>query len=105
MGGASSTRAVVKDGVGSPRTPLADLEGLAGGVTRKQYNGPVGNGRAERVGFEPTVRVTPDNALAGRPIRPLWHLSSDSGIVHGREKVPQVQGETRSVNSPWASSR
>ena len=30
---------------------------------------------AERVGFEPTVRFNTDNALAGRPIRPLWHLS------------------------------
>ncbi len=30
---------------------------------------------AERVGFEPTVRFKTDNALAGRPIRPLWHLS------------------------------
>ncbi len=102
MGGAGSTRAAGKGGVGSPRTPLADLEGLAGDVTRKQYNGPGGKVRAERVGFEPTVRVTPDNALAGRPIRPLWHLSTDNGIVHGREKVPQVQGEARSVNPPWA---
>jgi site-specific DNA recombinase len=30
---------------------------------------------AERVGFEPTVPLAEDNALAGRPIRPLWHLS------------------------------
>ena len=30
---------------------------------------------AERVGFEPTDRITTVNALAGRPIRPLWHLS------------------------------
>jgi hypothetical protein len=30
---------------------------------------------AERVGFEPTDRITTINALAGRPIRPLWHLS------------------------------
>jgi hypothetical protein len=30
---------------------------------------------AERVGFEPTDRITAINALAGRPIRPLWHLS------------------------------
>ena len=31
---------------------------------------------AEKVGFEPTDRVTPVNALAGRPIRPLWHFSA-----------------------------
>jgi hypothetical protein len=30
---------------------------------------------AERVGFEPTDHLTMVNALAGRPIRPLWHLS------------------------------
>ena len=30
---------------------------------------------AERVGFEPTDHITAINALAGRPIRPLWHLS------------------------------
>jgi len=35
---------------------------------------------AERVGFEPTVRFNTDNALAGRPIRPLWHLSMDDGV-------------------------
>jgi hypothetical protein len=33
---------------------------------------------AERVGFEPTDDLTTVNALAGRPIRPLWHLSSGS---------------------------
>ncbi len=36
---------------------------------------------AERVGFEPTVRFKTDNALAGRPIRPLWHLSWEIGSV------------------------
>ncbi len=30
---------------------------------------------AEKVGFEPTDQVTPVNALAGHPIRPLWHFS------------------------------
>jgi len=42
--------------------PMTDAE-----APRKQL--------AERVGFEPTVRFNTDNALAGRPIRPLWHLS------------------------------
>ncbi len=31
---------------------------------------------AERVGFEPTDHFDMINALAGRPIRPLWHLSN-----------------------------
>ena len=30
---------------------------------------------AESVGFEPTDRCDTINALAGRPIRPLWQLS------------------------------
>ena len=38
---------------------------------------------AERVGFEPTVRFKTDNALAGRPIRPLWHLSWERLSVSG----------------------
>ena len=32
---------------------------------------------AERVGFEPTDHLAAVNALAGRPIRPLWHLSRE----------------------------
>ena len=35
---------------------------------------------AEKVGFEPTDRVTPVNALAGRPIRPLWHFSAGESM-------------------------
>lgn len=31
--------------------------------------------QAERTGFEPMVRVTPDTGLANRRIRPLCHLS------------------------------
>jgi hypothetical protein len=38
-------------------------------------SGGLGPGGAERVGFEPTDHLTAVNALAGRPIRPLWHLS------------------------------
>ena len=38
---------------------------------------------AERVGFEPTDRVTTINALAGRPIRPLWHLSWGAAVYPG----------------------
>ena len=36
--------------------------------------------RAERVGFEPTDHLAAVNALAGRPIRPLWHLSRVAGV-------------------------
>jgi hypothetical protein len=36
--------------------------------------------RAERVGFEPTDHLAVINALAGRPIRPLWHLSGTQGV-------------------------
>ncbi len=38
---------------------------------------------AERVGFEPTDHITAINALAGRPIRPLWHLSREHRSVAG----------------------
>ena len=31
---------------------------------------------AEREGFEPSIQVSPYNALAGRPLRPLGHLSN-----------------------------
>ena len=30
---------------------------------------------AEREGFEPSIRDKPYNALAGRPLQPLGHLS------------------------------
>jgi hypothetical protein len=36
---------------------------------------------AEREGFEPSIRFKPYNALAGRPLRPLGHLSA--GFVAG----------------------
>ena len=35
---------------------------------------------AESVGFEPTDRFDTINALAGRPIRPLWQLSAGHAI-------------------------
>src|ERR671912_3985 len=41
---------------------------------------------AERVGFEPTDHLTVINALAGRPIRPLWHLSG-AGAVYASTSV------------------
>jgi hypothetical protein len=37
-------------------------------------------GLAERVGFEPTDHLAVVNALAGRPIRPLWHLSGAGAV-------------------------
>ena len=42
--------------------------------------------RAEKVGFEPTDRVTPVNALAGRPIRPLWHFSAGESTAQSTRK-------------------
>ena len=36
------------------------------------------------MGFEPTDRLTTVNALAGRPIRPLWHLSR-AGAVYAND--------------------
>jgi hypothetical protein len=44
------------------------------------------------VGFEPTDRLTTVNALAGRPIRPLWHLSR-AGAVYAND--PTMGTETR----------
>ncbi len=41
---------------------------------------------AEKVGFEPTDRVTPVNALAGRPIRPLWHFSAGESTAQSSRK-------------------
>lgn len=40
---------------------------------------------AESVGFEPTDRFDTINALAGRPIRPLWQLSVGNAIRHGSQ--------------------
>ena len=38
---------------------------------------------AEREGFEPSVQLTPDNCLAGSPVRPLQHLPTrTSGDAH-----------------------
>ena len=41
---------------------------------RKDRDGPFAF-LAEREGFEPSIRRKPYNALAGRPLRPLGHLS------------------------------
>ena len=38
------------------------------------------------MGFEPTDHLTVVNALAGRPIRPLWHLSR-AGAVYANAPV------------------
>ena len=56
---------------------------------------------AEKVGFEPTDRVTPVNALAGRPIRPLWHFSvSESMGRSTRSELPTGRSpHTRTIVS------
>ena len=38
------------------------------------------------MGFEPTDHLTVVNALAGRPIRPLWHLSG-AGAVYANASM------------------
>ena len=45
-------------------------------------------GAAERVGFEPTDHLAAVNALAGRPIRPLWHLSREVRILTIARRMP-----------------
>ncbi len=79
---------------------------------------------AEREGFEPSVRVTPDNCLAGSPVRPLQHLSraaecSSGGWPPRPGGHPVASGcwpyaraetstracavSTRSFRAPWSS--
>jgi hypothetical protein len=39
---------------------------------------------AERMGFEPMIRVSPYNGLANRRLQPLGHLSGTAGMPEGR---------------------
>lgn len=39
---------------------------------------------AESEGFEPSVHLTTDTCLAGKPIRPLWQLSEN---IYYRRKI------------------
>ncbi len=41
------------------------------------------------MGFEPTDHLTEVNALAGRPIRPLWHLSERAEVYLKCDVVTQ----------------
>ena len=49
---------------------------------------------AEREGFEPSVRVTPHNSLAGCHLRPLGHLSYNfyklNTVAEGRGFEPPI---------------
>ena len=50
---------------------------------------------AEREGFEPSVRVTPHNSLAGCHLRPLGHLSNkyiytQNFLAEGRGFEPPI---------------
>src|SRR5262245_22498609 len=38
---------------------------------------------AERMGFEPMIRVSPYNGLANRRLQPLGHLSGPAGMPEG----------------------
>ena len=53
---------------------------------------------AERVGFEPTDHLAVVNALAGRPIRPLWHLS-EAGAVYGKPSAKGTVDQSGSITS------
>src|SRR5829696_1970292 len=51
---------------------------------------------AERVGFEPTDHLAMVNALAGRPVRPLRHLSRDGrSVAAGGIDAPEWQSGDR----------
>lgn len=50
---------------------------------------------AESVGFEPTDRFDTINALAGRPIRPLWQLSAEHAIRAVSPDPSGICGSTR----------
>ena len=49
-------------------------------TSRRSALRSTGSRLAERVGFEPTDHLAVVNALAGRPIRPLWHLSGAGAV-------------------------
>src|SRR6187551_2775287 len=51
------------------------MTSLSFGSTRRTVDRDRRTRLAERVGFEPADHIAAINALAGRPIRPLWHLS------------------------------
>ncbi len=53
---------------------------------------------AEKVGFEPTDPVTEVNALAGRPIRPLWHFSARES-TGGAPGKPNGHGPRATVDA------
>jgi hypothetical protein len=58
------------------------------------------------VGFEPTVPLAEDNALAGRPIRPLWHLSWESASYVQWLSLATVQSrEGGSTDPPGCAKR
>ena len=69
--------------------PIHTRKKICVSVQKSATNTPDGMPKkslAERVGFEPTVRFKTDNALAGRPIRPLWHLSWERSSVLAERK-------------------
>ena len=58
------------------------------------HAGREGGVLAEREGFEPSVQVTPDNCLAGSPVRPLQHLSA---VVAGPPILGTSTAESKHV--------
>jgi hypothetical protein len=68
-------------------------------TSRRSALRSTGSRLAERVGFEPTDHLTMVNALAGRPIRPLWHLSG-AGAVYANRPSKGTGGPRRPPHYP-----
>ena len=60
---------------------------------------------AEKVGFEPTDRVTAINALAGRPIRPLWHFSACESRAGSAERTLFGRWTITARSLTWLTER
>ena len=63
------------------------------------------DGWAERVGFEPTDHLAMVNALAGRPIRPLWHLSLGAPQCSGGAPTRAAGPSLASATERWQSGQ
>ena len=60
----------------APRPSVLILPRRPKRTNPERHGATRGSTPAESVGFEPTDRFDTINALAGRPIRPLWQLSA-----------------------------
>src|SRR5688572_3587855 len=55
---------------------------------------------AERMGFEPMIRVSPYNGLANRRLQPLGHLSDTAGMPEGSHLDKAHQRRSRCRGGP-----